>query len=210
MTEREMSRGPEAFQRASWRLASALEQMADEAARDRGKLAALRKGLGEPDGWHPAVAMVVDPVIGGYELYPEQENALYLAASLFSLHPQVRSRAAGERSYTLMDALNTLVRQRVEEGEGALDDMRASLDRRVIALLNADREDLPNHLRYTISLLRGTEIPVDWAQLMRDINDWTAPDRRVQRAWARAWWRAPAWVRESAAVPDGEVDAVAP
>jgi len=69
------------------------------------------------------------------------------------------------------------------------DSARPGVERRFIALLNCDSEDLPTHLRYAIGLLSAKEVPVDWAQLLRDVIAWNQPTRRVQRAWARAFWR---------------------
>jgi CRISPR system Cascade subunit CasB len=185
-----------AFTRASSRLASALERLADESNRDRGRLAALRRGLGESDGWHPAVAMVVDPVIGDMNLYPSQLDALYMAASLFALHPYTRARVEGRRHQTLLDALNDVMAMR------GGDEARKPFDRRVIALLNTNREDLFHHLRYTVSLLRGTEIGIDWVRLMRDIDAWSSPERKVQRAWARSWWSSPGWIGQDQRTAD--------
>jgi CRISPR system Cascade subunit CasB len=42
-----------------------------------------------------------------------------------------------------------------------------------------------------VSLLKGRSVPVDWAQLLRDLQEWEWESRSVQRAWARAFWQRP-------------------
>jgi CRISPR system Cascade subunit CasB len=68
-------------------------------------------------------------------------------------------------------------------------DERVSVERRFTALLACHAEELPNHLRHAIGLLRASEIPVDWTLLLRDLQYWEDERRTVQRAWARAFWR---------------------
>ena len=63
------------------------------------------------------------------------------------------------------------------------------VERRFVALLNCRAEDLPDHLRQFISLLKTNDMPIDWAQLLRDVIRWDY-DEDVQRNWARAFWAA--------------------
>ena len=65
---------------------------------------------------------------------------------------------------------------------------RELAEKRFVALLNCHQEDLPDHLRHAVSLLRSKEIPIDWARLLRDLRWWHREDKRVQRDWARAFW----------------------
>lgn len=197
--------------RAAARLGGYLTTLADESDRDRGKLAALRRGLGEPDGWHPQLANVVNPYI--HDVPDRMTPMFYQVAALFGLHPVTRRSGEGtsgrfvERSFT--HALHQHALQRSREGGGSIEDMKKPLDRRVMALLNADREDLFHHLRYATSLLRGSDIPVDWVQLIIDLDRWDLPDREVQRRWSRAWWPAPAWANESVPATSADPSAVA-
>lgn len=187
--------------RAAARLAGYLATLADESDRDRAKLAALRLGLGQPDGWHPQLANIVNPSI--HDVPDWKAPIFYQVAALFGLHPvtqrpgedQVPRRFA-ERSFT--HALHLYAVQRAAERGASIDDVKKPLDRRVMALLNADRDDVFHHLRYTTSLLRGSDIPVDWARLIIDLDRWDTPDREVQRRWSRAWWPAPSWASPTA------------
>lgn len=186
---------PATVRRAAYRLSGYLTTLANESDRDRGKLAALRRGLGQPDGWHPQLANVVNPLI--HDVPDRKTPIFYQVAALFGLHPDARrsgEQPAGrfvERSFT--QALHLYTQQQARESGRKLEDVKKPLDRRVMALLNADSEDVFHHLRYAVSLLRGSEIPVDWAQLIIDLDRWDTPDREVQRRWSRAWWPTPAW-----------------
>ncbi len=62
---------------------------------------------------------------------------------------------------------------------------KAGLDRRFARLLDADLEDLTFQLRQAVSRLSSEWLPIDWAQLTRDIMNWDHPTHYVQRQWAR-------------------------
>jgi len=63
-----------------------------------------------------------------------------------------------------------------------------SVERRFVALLNSHAEDLSKHLRHAVGLLKANEIPIDWAQLLHDIQGWEWQSRQVQREWAKSFW----------------------
>lgn len=153
---------------------------------DRGALAALRRGLGKDVGAVPEMYPYVVPWLPrdqapGWEW---REHAYYLVASLFGLYPSIWfSFDTGNKRSTLGTAMLQLAR-RIEANTGN----HESADARFAALLNTTTIDLPEHLRHAISLLKARDVPVDWAQLLRDVQDWTVPYRPVQRAWARAYW----------------------
>jgi CRISPR system Cascade subunit CasB len=67
------------------------------------------------------------------------------------------------------------------------------IEKRLLALLNCHRDDLPDHLRQVISLLKSKDTPVNWAKLLHDIKGWDWESRDVQRSWAWGFWasRAP-------------------
>ena len=69
-----------------------------------------------------------------------------------------------------------------------------SLEKRFIALLNCHRDDLPNHLRQAVSLLKSKDVPINWHRLLRDILSWDHETRFVQQQWAGELWqrKAPA------------------
>ncbi len=147
-----------------------------QAREDRGALAALRRGLGEPPGsvaeMHPHVARFFkrdDP------RWTWHRQCLYIVAALFGRHP-----APGGRG-NLGDTFRAMADQ--EPGETP-----PSLELRLIALLKCRREDLFDHLRQAIGLAASRDVAVDYRQLRRDIERWESEDRWVQRNWARSFW----------------------
>ncbi len=141
---------------------------------DRGALAALRRGLGQPPGYAPEVLPYVVPYIPA-KASRWQETTYYLIASLFGYHPEwVESGNFGDHFARLRQA-------------GGDD---TAVERRFTALLAAHPDDLGTHLRQAVSLLKSKDIPVNWGQLFRDVQSWNHPEYRasVHRAWARGFW----------------------
>ncbi len=148
---------------------ASLERLRDDA--DQAALAKLRRGLGKPPG------LSADRDGWGLSRLPENispavEEACCLVASLFALHPEGGGRK------TLGAAFRRL--QQESPGDGP--------ERRLVALLDSDRQDLPGRFRHAVSLLKSKDIPLDWRQLLLDVLWWTHPDRLVQRRWARDFW----------------------
>jgi len=137
---------------------------------NRGALAALRRGLGQPPGTVTEMYRYVVPHLPASR---SQETVCYLIAPLFALHPKIA--AMGNMGAHLAQT-------RTEGGEDAL-------ERRFTALLSAHPDDLPEYLRRAVSFLKSkNEIPVNWNQLFWDLLNWDDEDRRVQKEWAKAFW----------------------
>lgn len=199
MTEssRFMEFGSDQIATVAYRLAGAMKSWSDPKQPDRRKLAVLRRGLADPDGWDIQLATVVNPLLEGVP--PNRETIFYQVAALYGLHPvpwitgeQTEDRP--NRAFTT--SLHRYAVSKAPGGGKALDEVRKPLDRRVMALLNADSEDVFHHLRHVVRLLRNSDIPVHWAQLMIDLHQWDYNGRPVQRRWSRAWWPAPDWLRD--------------
>ena len=65
-----------------------------------------------------------------------------------------------------------------------------AVTRRLRVMLDADLDldlggTLPYRLRRLVSLALSRGAHIDWARLLDDLDCWTHPDRKVQRAWAR-------------------------
>ncbi len=150
-------------------------------AEDRAALAALRRGLGKAPGdvasMHPFIVPYLPDLANARD-----DEAWYLVGSLFGLHPEPW-RGDGDSRNRSFGA--TLRRLRDHKGDAG----GPGIDRRMVAVLNAHRDDVGTHLRQAIGLLRGGETPVDWAQLLRDLLRWDHPDRPAQRQWARDYYR---------------------
>ncbi|MCZ7575407.1 MAG: type I-E CRISPR-associated protein Cse2/CasB [Ardenticatenaceae bacterium] len=142
---------------------------------DRGALAALRRGLGKRPGETPEMFRYVVPRLPT-GLRPWEEICYYTVASLFAMHPQ----AGGSGN---MGAHLAAIRAQ-NEGKSS------SLEQRFTVLLSTHTDDLPNHLRQIVSLLKSYGVPVNWGQLLADIRSWDFPESatRTKNAWARAFW----------------------
>jgi CRISPR type I-E-associated protein CasB/Cse2 len=148
---------------------------------NRGRLAALRRGLGRP------VATPGDAAREFYRLLPagasaRDETAYWTATTLFATFPP-RDGANVATGASVGKALRLLGDQ--HGGEDGL----ARVERRMLQLLAARSPALPTHLRAAAALLHAAGIVLDPASLVRDLRWWQAPDHRVQQRWARDFWR---------------------
>lgn len=137
---------------------------------NRGALASLRRGLGQPPGTAAEMYRYVEPFLGADARY--KEDAYYLVAALFALHPE---------STDFGDMGSHMAAARAEGNEDAL-------ERRFTALLAAHPDDLPDYLRQAVSFLKSKDIPINWNELLRDLQGWGREDRFVQKKWARSFW----------------------
>jgi CRISPR system Cascade subunit CasB len=146
-----------------------------EARGDRAAMAALRRSLGKPIGLageaHRHV-LWINPA-------EWEEPIYYLIAGLFALHPSNWKRAEEDRRTTNLGDSFARLKAEVDS---------SSIERRFVAILDSHEDDLAEHLRHAVSLLKSRDIPVDWKQLLRDIRGWRYESRNVQRQWARAFW----------------------
>ena len=144
---------------------------------DRGALAALRRGLGQPPGTVAEMHPHVVPYIAGDRFgWPEQ--CCYIVAALFASHSKPGGR--GNQGDTFRELSTAASGKATERSE--------SVERRFVAMLKANREDLFNHLRHAVSLARSKEIAIDFHRLLTDIRNWDSDQRWVQRNWARSFW----------------------
>lgn len=151
-----------------------LESLVSRERRD--VLANLRRGLGRP----PGTVLEMFPYVARYAsgMPRNDENAYFIVAALFGLFPKPSWKSDDSRRCSLGHSL------------AFLKDDSGSIERRFVALLNADTEDLPNYLRQIVSLLKARDAPINWHKLLADLKNWSSPNRRVQREWARGFWGA--------------------
>lgn len=140
----------------------------------RAVLANLRRGLGQPPGLAPTVGRYVQPFLT-LDDSRKREEAYYLIASLFGLHPAVA--AAGNMG----QHFSRLWADEKEPPDNVV--------RRFTVVLSADWDTLPDYLRHAVGLLKANDIPVNWEQLLDDVLGWEHPEGKVQLQWSRAFWR---------------------
>ena len=68
-----------------------------------------------------------------------------------------------------------------------LNSRASSTERRFIALLDADTDELPHRLRQMVALLK--EQTVDFDALLSDLLRWQFSGKRTQNQWARQFYR---------------------
>jgi CRISPR system Cascade subunit CasB len=141
--------------------------------RDTKVRAVLRRSLAFVPGTHIPAFPYVEPFLKG-EAEGWRRQTHYLVAGLWAAHWR-EGRTGAAVPLARACALHQLA-------SGS-----ASTERRFIHLLDADREQLPHRLRQMIALLN--EQPLDFQSALNDLLYWNRPDKHVQNAWARAFYR---------------------
>jgi len=127
--------------------------------------AALRRSLAFPLGAYPKAMPYVEPFVReeGWK-----REAHYLVAALYALKD-----GEHQKGRTLARAL----REKAQESD--------SVEKRFLALLDADRDQIAFRLRQAVGLVEGG---LDFAQLLDDLLRWFGPERRVQARWAKEFY----------------------
>ena len=129
--------------------------------------AALRRSLAFPPGAYPKAMPYVEPFVReeGWK-----REAHYLVAALYALKDGEHQKG------------RTLARALKEKAQGS-----DSVEKRFLALLDADRDQIAFRLRQAVGLVEGG---LDFAQLLDDLLRWFGPERRVQARWAKEFYGA--------------------
>lgn len=147
-----------------------LEKMSEGDTRVR---AVLRRSLAFDPGAFPPAYPYVEPFVKAEDSAWKRE-VFYLVAGLWGLH--------------LKEGLNG---QPVSLGKASATHQIASgstsTERRFIALLDADRDQLPHRLRQMIALLKDQ--PIDFDDLLQRLLYWNDDRKGSQNAWARDFYR---------------------
>ena len=145
-----------------------------EKRQDRAALANLRRGLGKP----PKTAMEMFPYLGqflSHETKADYENTVFIVAALFAYYPNAKHTQGN---------LGASLRKLKDDKDSK------SIEKRFVALLNAEAEDLPYYLRQTIGLLKSNEVAVNWENLFFGVQHWKNENLKesVQSKWATQFW----------------------
>ncbi len=148
-------------------LVESLRRLADPLDPDRAALAQLRRCLARDLGRALCRVGRLFNRVPDYAL----DDAV-LVAALFASHQEHRQGVGLGKAF-----------RELRDGAGG-----ASVEKRFVALLDSEREDLPGRLRQAVFLLRAKGVGLDWERLLADLRRWDQPSRRVQRDWARQFW----------------------
>lgn len=157
--------------------------------KDRGMLAILRRGLAFPPGQDLRAVAELEGTLYGLSSNDMRRAYCYLVAGLMALYSEY-APSYGDFG----DSLGQLYRAK----PNSID----SLKRRLKALVEADDEQLPERLRACVQLLKQAGITPDFETLLKDLFDWNAEDRRVQRRWLRSFFRMLVDENESSTNPN--------
>ena len=143
---------------------------------NRAALAMLRRGLGK----QPGEAMEVYRIIGNFAANAkgQRETDLHTVATLFGLYPS--SNREGDKYDSNLG---------ISVSELAAKSNSDNVEKRFAALLDAHSDDLPNHLRQMVGLLKANDVRINWLQLLNDLNWWDGDRREVQRRLAKSFWK---------------------
>ena len=175
-----------------------LLSLTKEGEEDRGALAELRSGLGKEPGQMARVHRHVVPYLP--EIHYNQDRWYYLIATLFGLHSKHKDSVDHESKGKKWKEVWTMGR--------AFRPLRAksdSMEARFVALLNAHHDDLEDHLRNAVRLLKANEEPLDWFRLFDDLLQWNHPEGLVQLRWARDFYKGDYGSRANVADSDSTI-----
>jgi CRISPR system Cascade subunit CasB len=155
-----------------------LSQLRDS-GNGRAVMATFRRGLGH----EPGQAIEMYRYLGGFLPHQpgRQGDAVFIVSSLFASYPDHPWGPGDGRSTNFGASLTQLKR---EDGSGGI-------ERRFVALLNADSDGLPVHLRHLIAQCKPAGVPIDWSQLLHDIRQWDLSGQPAQTRWAWSFWHVP-------------------
>ena len=150
-----------------------IEWLDSLSAKDTRARAVLRRSLAfDPGAFVPAYPYV-EPFLKGENNF-WRRDMLYLVAGLWAAHWREGRR---EMPMTIGQACAAY-----QAASGS-----TSTERRFIALLDADRDQLPHRLRHMLALLK--ERAIDFNSLLNGLLSWNDEQKRTQNAWARDFYR---------------------
>lgn len=150
-----------------------LDWLEDLNKRDSRLRAVLRRSLAFDPCAFPAAYPYVEPFLKAEDSHWRRQ-VHYLVAALWATHWK------SGRTGAPLTIGKAVAQHQLVSGS-------ASTERRFIALLDADADELPYRLRQMVALLKDQAI--DFDALLVDLLRWHAPDKRVQNQWARQFYR---------------------
>jgi CRISPR system Cascade subunit CasB len=184
---------------------------------DPGVRSALRSGLRRRPEQAPRMHAVVARWVGA-TANASEEWAYYAIAALIGDQPPAargtRSENHDERSVTperrtslghALAALQSKARDGKTQPEHDRGRGLSALEQRLHLLTRQGIDGLHRHLPAVVGRLRGSQVPVDWAQLLDDLARWPIDRDRIAKRWLQDFYRSvPAATSASVSPPDSE------
>ena len=153
-------------------MSTLIEQLEEMAKKDTRVRAVLKRSLSFDPGTYPPVFAYVEPRVHQEENH-WRRTIYYLVAGLWALNSQD----------------NPGYRQSLPSACGMLyisNDKAPSIEKRFIALLDADEGQLSYRLRQMVALLKDFSINFD--ELLNDLVSWNHPEKFIQVKWAKTFY----------------------
>jgi len=115
------------------------------------------------------------------------ETVFSLGCRLFSLNMRRTENTSFGNSYSLLQ-----LRHRHDSSQ------------RFFTLLECSADSLEYHLSPIVTLMAQHNVGIDWARLMIELCDWDDPQRRIQSAWVRDYYRSLNAAQETARTDEQE------
>ncbi|MGE5583586.1 MAG: type I-E CRISPR-associated protein Cse2/CasB [Bacillota bacterium] len=148
---------------------------------NRGELARLRRNAGNCIAESRQCAGIFYRILSPEIMASREEELYFLVATLYGLN---KYSFQGDFGKTLKGV------QAVTKSK--------NLDRRVTILLDSQFDvidgfrigcgEVAYRLRQLVRLAEGHQIGVDWTRLLYDLTKWNAPEKWVQKQWARSYF----------------------
>jgi CRISPR system Cascade subunit CasB len=147
-----------------------IEWLERQSERDSKVRAILRRSLAFEPGTHIQAFPYVEPFLQGTDS-PWRRKAHHLAAGLWASHGHTAGGATPGRAAALHQ----------------LQTKSTSTEARLIALLDADEDQVAHRLRQMVALLKDQ--PLDFERVLSGLLHWNDDSRRTQNDWARDFYR---------------------
>lgn len=166
-----------------------IEWIEEISGKDSRVRAVLRRSLAFEPGCFPPAYPYVEPFLKNEE-NTWRRDMYYLVAGLWALHQREGRIGARLSLGTACADFDSEKRKKLSR-----DDRKkpTSTEQRFIALLDADRDQLPYRLRQMVALLK--DFNLDFAALLWDsetktgLLNWNDEQKRTQNRWARDFYR---------------------
>ncbi len=146
--------------------------------------AILRRSLAFKPGTFFQAAPYVEPFLKNEDNQRKRET-YYLVAGLWALHWRENR---DEFLVSIGAACGTLDRENRKRMSVSDPGKLTSTEKRFMALLDSDYEQLPHRLRQMVALLK--EQPIDFGDMLKRLLYWNEDLKRSQNTWARDFYRS--------------------
>lgn len=163
-----------------------------ELSKTKATLSNLRNSVGRPsvenlEGIKLLYEFIPEEFYTKYSKLTFEENAILTTLQLYAIHQQSEDESVNDTE--MKDGWDN-VGESISEMRN--EDNFLSLDRRFNAMITSQSfEELSNHLRQLIKILKGTKelIKVNYPKLAQDLYDFARGyDERVRLNWSRAYY----------------------